>query len=205
MIRFLFFLSCILSFSLQAEVIDLGVYGALFEIEEEDIQHVILNKLHTLQESGDLEKHHQKIAERVHKKMKAARSLEGLQTTTEARSFVYDPTLVVKKDMRLPDGRLLHKKGKKVNPFDHMDLGQTLLFLDGEDERQVTWAQSFEGITKWILVKGRPFALEKRQGHPVYFDQFGKITKQLGIKQVPAFVKQEGKVLRIREIKLDEQ
>lgn len=203
MIRVFLFIAVFWSFPVHAEIIDLGVYGALFEIEEEDIQQVILNKLHKLEASGEIEQHHQQIAERVRKKMNSPRIIEGIKPTIKERSFIYDPTLVVKKDIHLPDGRLLHKKGKRVNPFDHMDLGQTLLFLDGDSEEQVTWAESFKGITKWILVKGRPFELEKKQGHPIYFDQFGKITKQLGIQQYPAFVRQEGKVLRIKEVKLN--
>lgn len=191
-------------FPAQAEILDLGAYGALFDIKEEDIQHVILKRLRALEATGGLEKHQREIAERVQKTLNRSRRVKGIHKTIKARTFIYDPTLVVKKDIYLPDGRVMHKKGARVNPFDHVDLGQTLLFLDGEDEEQVKWAESQKGRATWILVKGRPFELEKKMSHPIYFDQFGKITTQLGIQQVPARVKQEGKVLRIEECQLNE-
>ena len=35
---------------------------------------------------------------------------------------------------------------------------------------------------------------------PVYYDQQGRLTRRLGIKQVPALVSQEGLRLRIDEL-----
>ena len=55
---------------------------------------------------------------------------------------------------------------------------------------------------KVVLVKGSPAKLEEQLGVNVYFDQSGQITKQLGIKQVPATVAQEGKILKIMEVKV---
>ena len=35
---------------------------------------------------------------------------------------------------------------------------------------------------------------------PIYYDQQGLLTRRLGIRQVPALVSQEGRLLRIDEI-----
>jgi hypothetical protein len=53
------------------------------------------------------------------------------------------------------------------------------------------------------LVKGAPLQMMKDLGIPIFFDQFGKITHKLGIKQVPAIVTQEGMLLKVEEQKAD--
>jgi len=40
-------------------------------------------------------------------------------------------------------------------------------------------------------------------GIQVFFDQAGKITQKLDIRQVPAIVTQEGMLLKIEEVKAD--
>ena len=59
---------------------------------------------------------------------------------------------------------------------------------------------------KIILIAGSPLKLSEELGIPIYFDQYGLITKKLRIKQVPAMVFQEtgNKVLTIREEVVDE-
>ena len=56
-------------------------------------------------------------------------------------------------------------------------------------------------LSKIILVKGSPLELQEKLGIPVYFDQYGTLTKRIGIKQVPAIVWQEvgRKVLTVSE------
>lgn len=57
-----------------------------------------------------------------------------------------------------------------------------------------------------ILVAWHPIQLSEQLDMSIYFDQYGTITRKLGIKQVPALVFQKpGKrVLTIREEKSDE-
>lgn len=53
---------------------------------------------------------------------------------------------------------------------------------------------------KLILTGGKVFDLMEEWAIPLYYDQEGKLTKKLGIKAVPATVKQKGKVLEIEEV-----
>ncbi|MBQ2175600.1 MAG: conjugal transfer protein TraW, partial [Alphaproteobacteria bacterium] len=86
---------------------------------------------------------------------------------------------------------------------------KTLLFIDSECKAHIAWLkrklQSIRNI-QIILVAGRPIQLSEQLDMPVYFDQYGTITRKLSIKQVPALVFQKpGKrVLTIREEKIDE-
>jgi len=59
-----------------------------------------------------------------------------------------------------------------------------------------------KNAAKIILINGSPLELQKKYKLWVYFDQSGILTTKFGIKHVPATVSQEGKRLKIREIKL---
>ena len=50
-------------------------------------------------------------------------------------------------------------------------------------------------------MKGKPLKLQERLKRPIYFDQYGIITKRMWIKQAPARVWQEEgkKVLTVSE------
>ena len=54
---------------------------------------------------------------------------------------------------------------------------------------------------KLILTGGSWLDLMRRWKHPVYFDQQGHLVEKLRIRQVPALVTQEGRRLRIDEIR----
>ena len=75
--------------------------------------------------------------------------------------------------------------------------------IDGEKEEQIKWVKEHiqQGVlTKVILIKGSPLKVEKELGVPVYFDQFGVLSKKFGLKQVPALIYQEGLFLQVREV-----
>ena len=92
-----------------------------------------------------------------------------------------------------------------MNPLDHVSLRERLVFFDGRDRRQVAFAQqalaSPEGGAKPILVAGEPLALMRSWKRRVFYDQGGSLSRRLGIRQVPAVVSQEGKRLRVDEVR----
>ena len=81
-----------------------------------------------------------------------------------------------------------------------------MLFFDARDARQVRQARrlidAHDGRVKPILVGGSYLELMKSWRVPVYYDQNGALTRQLGIARVPALVSQEGLRLRIDELVL---
>lgn len=58
---------------------------------------------------------------------------------------------------------------------------------------------------KLILIKGVPLKLSEELGMPVYFDQSGILTTKLGIRHIPAFVRQEALRLRIEEVDMRDE
>lgn len=60
----------------------------------------------------------------------------------------------------------------------------------------------YDGRVKPVLVAGSYLELMQAWQRPVYVDQQGRLTRQLGITQVPALVSQEGARLRIDELEI---
>ena len=106
----------------------------------------------------------------------------------------------------LPCGKVLHKAGTRVNPLDKVSLENKLIFIDGEDEEQLKYMidiyKKSEIKPTIILTGGSPVKLEEEYKLDFYFDQEGEKIKKLEIKAVPAVVAQEGKMLRVREVRL---
>lgn len=181
---------------------DYGVHGRSFEISEEGFLAMVQRKLGQL----DIKKHQQRMQDIAKQRIAEPVPVLGITRAQKARSFTFDPTCTLMEDARLPDGRVLYKAGTKVNPFDYMELDKKLVLIDGRDKEQVRWFKDEQAKgkikleDKLILVAGRPFDLEKELERAVYFDQSAVITDKLMIRQVPAIVQQQDKLLKIQEI-----
>ena len=188
---------------------DLGKYGQTFPIKEMDIIEYIQGQLKHMEQTGELAEHQRQMAEKTKEQVQKPSPVSGIKHTEITRSFIYDPTYRLQEDIRDHSGNIIHKSGTEVNPLDTVSWGADILFIDGDDERQVSWAIDYRNdkgerdLEKKVivLVKGEPIALEEKFNTRIYFDQGGNITKQLGIKQVPAEVVQKGKYLSICEVK----
>lgn len=190
--------------ALQAK--DVGVFGALFPIEEHNLIEVIQTRLAKLQQEGTLTMHQRNIQNKVKKQIERPTPVEGITHTIKPRTFTVDPTITVTQDLKDHQGRVFYQKGQRVNPLESRALTKPLLFIDGDESSHLTWAFFMlkrYPLAKVILVKGAPLQMMKDLGLQVFFDQFGKITKKLGIQQVPAIVTQDGLVLKIEEVKAD--
>ena len=185
---------------------DYGVHGHSFAVEENDLLQVIQARLYGLEESGELERHKQVFIQRTQTRLRHPPAVEGIRTTTQDCTYYYDPSLIVPYDLKDHEGTIFQHAGAKVSPLEMHPLRTTLVFIQGDDESQVTWAvQTYlhEGMrVKIILVSGSPFDLMEAWDRPVYFDQSGILTKNRGIVAVPAVVEQEGLRLKISQIKL---
>lgn len=186
---------------------DFGTHGVIYPIEEEDPIVLIQQKLRWMEERGALERHNKELQNKTKAAVERPKPVEEITRASEASVFYFDPSYVVKEDLKDHTGRIFYKKGTKINPLEKVNLSQGLLFFDGDDLEQKAWAQKKiqKGVVKLILVKGAPLALSEEWQVPVYFDQGGRLTKKLGIRHVPAFVSQENLWLRIQEISLGEK
>lgn len=183
---------------------DLGVHGNLFPVAEPDLIEQIYARLHAMERAGDIARLNQELAERARSRVARPAPVNGLGATQEPRSFLIDPSITLAADIRDHEGRLIHAAGERVNPLDHQELSQTLLFIDGDDDAQIGWALAAareRAPAQVILVRGAPLDLMKRHEIPVFFDQGGYLVSRLGIGQTPAMVRQEGRALRVSEVR----
>ena len=126
----------------------------------------------------------------------------GVIRASASRQWAFDPTITLAADIRGAKGELIHAAGTQVNPLDSVKLRGDLLFLDGDDPSQIAWALRQDAHAKLILVKGAPLELMKARQRRFYFDQGGKLTQKFGIRAVPAWVRQNGRMLEVSEITL---
>jgi conjugal transfer pilus assembly protein TraW len=213
---------CWITNTVQAK--NFGVHGTIYPIEEQDPIALIQQKLKEMEERGEFERHHKELQKKTKEAIERPKPVEGITKAEKGRIFYFDPTYVVKEDIRDHIGQTIYQKGTKINPLETVSLSYSLLFIDGDDEQQKNWAKEkmqeacnngFErkefpklcpsgNISKIILIKGAPLSLGEEWTMPVYFDQAGNLTKKLGIKHIPALVTQEKRLLRIEEIYLPE-
>ncbi len=184
---------------------DLGAVGPTYDIAEKDLLDVIHSRLTTMVETGELSRKQNDYRDRVIGAIEQPKPLDQIKTTTTKRSFFVDPTWVLDRDIRGADGALLFARGLKINPFDHVSLKEKLVFFDGRDRRQVSFAKetlrSLNGRAKPILVAGEPLSLMRDWKQRVFYDQGGTLIRKFGIRQVPAIVAQDGKRFRVDEIR----
>lgn len=183
---------------------DYGQHGALFPIAEEDLLLVIERRLHEMERSGRLEVLQRQMAEQVKARVFRPDPLPGIKTARRSRTWHFDPSLIVTESIKDHKGRFIARKGMRVNPLDHVRLRQKLVFVDGREDAQVSWAlrETAPHTAKLILTAGSALALMRRHRRIFYFDQAGVLTRRLGIAHVPAIVEQDGKRLRVRELPL---
>ena len=189
-----------------AQALDLGVIGPSYEISEPHLLHMIEQRLRAKERSGELKRLEDQARERGIATVRNPPPVAGLHSTETARTFYFDPSFTLDRNILGPRGELLFAAGTRKNPLEVVSLSRHLLFFDGRDARQVVRAQRlisfYQGHVKPILVGGSYLDLMKSWRVPVYFDQQGLLTRRLGITQVPALVSQEGMRLRIDELEV---
>lgn len=198
-------LAALLQMSSAVMADDLGVVGPTHEIVERDVLELITSKLKQMEQSGELAKYQEDYKNKVIASIEHPRSLTGFKATETAETHYYDPSMVTQKDIVDATGKVLYRRGTKVNPLDYIGWNTYLLFVDGRDEKQLAFSKKIVATSdrpvKIVLVAGEPLALMRKWKSSVYFDQGGKLIKRFAIAQVPAIVRQEGKRLRIDELR----
>lgn len=183
---------------------DLGTLGPLYEIKEPDFLDEMMSVAKQREESGEWLRSQQEASKRIIASIREPRPIEGITKTMVAHTKYWDPSIVVEENIVDDKGRVIVPKGTVKNPLDAMTFDKTLLFIDGRDSDQVALAKAAIGklgerVTP-ILVAGPVVSLMEKWNRPVYFDQHGLLTTRFGIKQVPAWVYQEGRQMRIDEV-----
>ncbi|MEK8087670.1 type-F conjugative transfer system protein TraW [Aquabacterium sp. A3] len=186
--------------------VDLGSIGPTYPISEANLLEFIAQRLRDKQASGELDRLQAQARERGIQAVRQPQPVAGLRTTQQPRTFYFDPSFTLDRNILDPQGHLMFAAGSRHNPLDVVSLSRHLLFFDARDARQVSRAreliQRYRGQVKAILTAGSYLDLMKAWRTPVYYDQQGVLTRRLGIAQVPALVSQEGKRLRVDELEV---
>ena len=187
-----------------ARAMDLGVIGPTYEISEPHLLQMIEQRLREKERSGELGRLEAEARKRGIATVKNPPPVTGLRATDTVRTFYFDPSFTLDRNILGPQGELLFAAGTRKNPLEVVSLSRHLLFFDARDPRQVGRARQlialYQGRVKPILVGGSYLDLMQSWHVPVYYDQQGLLTRRLGITQVPALVSQEGLRLRIDEL-----
>ena len=187
-----------------ARAMDLGVIGPTYEISEPHLLQMIEQRLRAKERSGELGRLEAQVRERGIATVKNPPPVTGLRATETVRTFYFDPSFTLDRNILGPQGELLFAAGTRKNPLEVVSLSRHLLFFDARDPRQVGRARQlialYQGRVKPILVGGAYLDLMQSWHLPVYYDQQGLLTRRLGTTQVPALVSQDGLRLRIDEL-----
>jgi conjugal transfer pilus assembly protein TraW len=207
---------------------DLGVIGPVYPIAEPDLLQEIQAVLKAKQASGELERLQAEASRRIQARIATPVPVAGLKRAQTPRRTFFDPTVRFDENITDHQGRVVVAAGTVANPLSVVTWHRELLFFDGRDPAQVAYARDLViaaagtgtgtgtradsapsggdsggatlGAIKPILTGGSPLELSRQWQRPVYFDQGGKLVERLGIKAVPARVRQDGQLLRIDEV-----
>ncbi|HAS6641147.1 MULTISPECIES: type-F conjugative transfer system protein TraW [Vibrio] len=190
-----------------------GRQGEVFPIAEVDMLEWIDARLKHLEATGQTAQMQQDFIEQVESRVRRPSPVEGLTTTTTPRTFYIDPSLKLATDIKDAQGNLIYAKGLIINPFDtdtwpieipktQFEYQHTLIFFDGDDVRQRTWAKQYqsEKPIKWILTNGSPDELALTLDARIYFDQQGNYSRQFQLAHTPSIIEQDGKRWKVTEI-----
>jgi len=184
---------------------NLGVRGETWAIAEPDLLQVLEARLHELERSGAMAAIEEEARARARARIEAPEPVAGIAPAITFHSRLVDPSIVLDRDVRLPDGTLLAAAGTRLNPLAHVPLGRDLLFIDGRRQREVVWALEHVGPAKIVLLAGRPLDLARRHGRPFFFDQGGRLAARFSLIATPVVMEQEGVRLRLTEVPVNDQ
>ncbi len=188
---------------------DLGVRGATWPVAEPDLLEQVELQLLEMQRSGELARLETQARERARQKLEEPDPVPGIAPATRERTRLFDPAIVVERDIRTPDGALIAAAGTRIDPLARMTLARDLLFVDGRRNPEIAWALAREIETgrpaKIVLLAGRPLDLMRRHRRPFFFDTGGRLAARFGLRFTPASVEQAGALLRISEIPVEDR
>ena len=191
--------------AVPASAEDLGVRGATWPIAEPDLLEQIEDRLAAMERSGELARLQDQARSRARSRLEGPEAVAGIAPARERRSWTFDPSIAVARDIRDADGALVAAAGTRIDPFRHTPLTRDLLFIDGRREAEVAWALGHARPAKIVLLAGRPLDLARRFGTAFFFDQGGRLAARFGLRFTPSLVTRDGAHLRITEIPLKDK
>lgn len=195
-----------LTLARAANALDYGSFGALFPVKEPSVLEAIMDRLHEMERSGEMDQMREDMQETVRKRVARPRPVQGLIRAEEYRSFEVDLSITVTEDLADHNGVVFARAGTVVNPLDFSGFSKRLVFIDGDDPEQVAFAVDLARAepAKIILTNGAPFELTEAHQLLFYFDQGGVLSERFHITALPAVVSRGARRMIVEEIPLEE-
>lgn len=185
----MFILTVMVSFPVIAK--DLGTWGELYPIAEQDMLTTINTRLQAMKDSGELDMQQEAYKKQVIEKSLRPDPVTGLTLARENRTHYINPSMTVAEDLADHQGRVFAHKGDVVNPLDTVPFNQTLYFIDGDNPDHRAWVKRQKPDTvvyRVILVNGDIREATKALGERIFFDQKGTMSRRFELTAVPARV-----------------
>lgn len=197
-------LGCFANTTLAA---NLGVVGDTFPVAEMSFLTFIESRLNQLQESGQMQAIQERMIQDVSQHVNRPTSL-NLQRLNQSETHHYTPSIVLSSPIVDHLNHILIPAGTRVNALEQLPSYQPhWMFLNADDAAQLLWGQltlSAYPDAHVILTGGAVIDAEKVFNTEIFFDQQARISNQLGIRHVPAFVSRDGLTLKISEFAIQE-
>lgn len=180
---------------------DLGRLGPVVEISEPDLVQVMKRRASQLDMA--------RIRARAKHSYWADVPFNRLEVAQEPRTRTVDPTVVVQRDIKTPNGEVIARKGERLNPLERHPFRMRLVVFDATDPRQLRAAEALaDGPGRAIFLAT---AFDRERGWDHYravsnrLDrQVYRLTAQLEqrfrLERVPAVVTGVGNRFKIREV-----
>ncbi|SMC28319.1 conjugal transfer pilus assembly protein TraW [Desulfacinum hydrothermale DSM 13146] len=167
--------------------------GPLYPVSEPDILALIEERIKTF----DWETMVQKARSRAEDKLRG--EFVRLPKAHAASVHYYDPSIRVTEDVVAPDGTLLAAKGTVINPFDYVALSNSYIVFDPHDSDQVEVVRQRITDTPTITLLATQDLYKANELFPRMrvYPCMPLIATRLGIKAVPAIVRQQGRRLEV--------
>jgi conjugal transfer pilus assembly protein TraW len=204
----MFILTVMVSFPVIAK--DLGTWGELYPIAEQDMLTTINTRLQAMKDSGELDTQQEAYKKQVIEKSLRPAPVAGLTLARENRTHYINPSMTVAEDLADHQGRVFAHKGDVVNPLDTVPFNQTLYFIDGDNPDHLDWIKRQKPDTvvyRVILVNGDIREATKALGERIFFDQKGTMSRRFELSAVPARVTlgEDKRTLRVDTFTLEDQ
>lgn len=179
---------------------DLGTTGATYPVVEPDL-------IAELQQES-IRLNEMKSTAQLLEQMKTYQpaNLYKLPHATANRTFLVNLDYSVDHDVVDGEGNVLYPQGTTFNPLDYISFPGGLVVIDGKDPLQLSWFQSTPYAdnqqARLLLSEGYAYELTRQLQRQVYY-LTADIAKRLQLTAVPAVVVQDGRKLRVDELKID--
>lgn len=180
---------------IQAQAADYGIVGNTYKIKERDLIEVLQGKMQKKMNNGEWDKEVQGMRDKTQSFIDRPKGI-SLPVTQKYSATSIDVTYRLPEDILDSKGKILHKKGKVVNPLDVYPIKRGLCFIDGDDKEQVAFAKSkCYPNEKIVLVNGSYADVARKLDVRIYFDQKQQLVNRFKVSSVPTVIRQSGSVL----------